>query len=204
MVKPDLIEPRHEKTVFCFCICENKDADQLRGNREADQRLCFPYTDSTIPYFLNTKFQASSHLLWLYNPVCVRPGRKKTGFLTTRLNLSIKLNSTIRPVLFLLTSDLVLCFACFGVSFFKCFLCVLMIFVRLRELSGNLLGESCSFSLPYVLFLVFKHCNFGYFPLWFRGPGLGSHFISSWSFLISYFPHDQSVESVHFQTVIFY
>ena len=24
-----------------FCICENKDADQLRGNHEADQRLCF-------------------------------------------------------------------------------------------------------------------------------------------------------------------
>ena len=22
-----------------FCICENKDADQLRGSREADQRL---------------------------------------------------------------------------------------------------------------------------------------------------------------------
>ena len=32
-----------------FCICENKDADQLRGNREADQRLCFRYTDSKIP-----------------------------------------------------------------------------------------------------------------------------------------------------------
>ena len=32
-----------------FCICQNKDADQLRGNREADQRLCFCYTDSTIP-----------------------------------------------------------------------------------------------------------------------------------------------------------
>ena len=32
-----------------FCICENKDADQLCGNREADQRLCFSYTDSTIP-----------------------------------------------------------------------------------------------------------------------------------------------------------
>ena len=32
-----------------FCICENKDADQLRGNREADQRLCFRYTDSTTP-----------------------------------------------------------------------------------------------------------------------------------------------------------
>ena len=32
-----------------FCICENKDADQLRGNREADQRLCFRYIDSRIP-----------------------------------------------------------------------------------------------------------------------------------------------------------
>ena len=32
-----------------FCICENKDADQLRGNHEADQRLCFRCTDSTIP-----------------------------------------------------------------------------------------------------------------------------------------------------------
>ena len=41
-------EPRYEKIVFFF-ICENKDADQLRGNREADQRLCFRYTDSTIP-----------------------------------------------------------------------------------------------------------------------------------------------------------
>ena len=27
-------------------------------------------------YFLNLKFQASSHLLWLYSPVCVGPGRK--------------------------------------------------------------------------------------------------------------------------------
>ena len=32
-----------------FCICENKDADQLRGNREADQRLCSRYTDITLP-----------------------------------------------------------------------------------------------------------------------------------------------------------
>ena len=31
-----------------FCICENKDRDQLRGNRKADQRLCFRYTDSRI------------------------------------------------------------------------------------------------------------------------------------------------------------
>ena len=32
-----------------FCICENEDADQLRGNREADQRPCFRYKDSIIP-----------------------------------------------------------------------------------------------------------------------------------------------------------
>ena len=31
-----------------FGICENKDEDQLRGNCEADQRLCFRYTDRTI------------------------------------------------------------------------------------------------------------------------------------------------------------
>ena len=32
-----------------ICICEIKGADQRRGNREADQRLCFRYMDSTIP-----------------------------------------------------------------------------------------------------------------------------------------------------------
>ena len=41
-----------------FYICENKDSDQLRGNREADQRLCFRYTDSTIP--LLSKSEISS------------------------------------------------------------------------------------------------------------------------------------------------
>ena len=43
-----------------FCICENKDADQFRSNREADQRLCFRYIDSTIP--LLSKSEISS--LW--------------------------------------------------------------------------------------------------------------------------------------------
>ena len=32
-----------------ICIGKNKGADQLRSNCEADQRLCFRYTDSTIP-----------------------------------------------------------------------------------------------------------------------------------------------------------
>ena len=44
----ETFEPPHGKTKT-ICICENKGADQLRGNREADQRLCFRYTDSTLP-----------------------------------------------------------------------------------------------------------------------------------------------------------
>ena len=31
-----------------FCLCQNKGADQLRSNCEADQRLCFRYSDGTI------------------------------------------------------------------------------------------------------------------------------------------------------------
>ena len=54
-----------------FCICENKDADQLRGNREADQRLCFRYIDSIIPLISKSEVSSSSYLLWLYSPVCV-------------------------------------------------------------------------------------------------------------------------------------
>ena len=49
-----------------ICIGENKGADQLRGNREADMRLCFRYTDSTIPPLLNYKissFQPASVLV---------------------------------------------------------------------------------------------------------------------------------------------
>ena len=57
-----------------ICIGENKDANQLCGNREADQRICFRYSDSTIPPLLNSK--ASSLLLCLYSPVCVGPVRK--------------------------------------------------------------------------------------------------------------------------------
>ena len=38
-----------------ICICENKDADQLRGNREADRRLCFRYTGTTIPLLLKSR-----------------------------------------------------------------------------------------------------------------------------------------------------
>ena len=32
-----------------FCICKNKDADQLRSNCAANQRLCFRYMDCATP-----------------------------------------------------------------------------------------------------------------------------------------------------------
>ena len=41
-----------------FRICGNKDADQLRGNREADQRLCFRYRESTIPLLSTSKISS--------------------------------------------------------------------------------------------------------------------------------------------------
>ena len=51
-----------------ICIGENKGADQLRSNCEADQRLCFRYMDSTIPLLSkskNSRLQPSSVLVQL-------------------------------------------------------------------------------------------------------------------------------------------
>ena len=41
-----------------ICIGENKGADQLRSNCEADQRLCFRYTDSKIPLLSKSKISS--------------------------------------------------------------------------------------------------------------------------------------------------
>ena len=49
-----------------FCMCENKGADQLRSNYEADQHLCFPIKASTV----------TVPLLCLWSSVCVGPVRK--------------------------------------------------------------------------------------------------------------------------------
>ena len=65
-----------------ICICENKDADQLRGNREADQRLCFSYTDSTIIIPLLFKSEISSFLPASVN---VQPDLCRTSSETTLL-----------------------------------------------------------------------------------------------------------------------
>ena len=60
-----------------FAFAKSKAQMQLHSNPAA--RFC--YTDSTLSfYFLEPKFQASCHLLWLYSPVCVGE-TPKTGFL---------------------------------------------------------------------------------------------------------------------------
>ena len=41
-----------------ICIGENKGADQLRSNCEADQRLCFRYSDSTIALLLKSEISS--------------------------------------------------------------------------------------------------------------------------------------------------
>ena len=41
-----------------FCLSENKGADQLRSNCEADQRLCFRYTDNTILLLLKSEISS--------------------------------------------------------------------------------------------------------------------------------------------------
>ena len=70
-----------------FCICENKDTDQLRGDGTADQRLCFHFIGSTIP--LLSKSEISS---LRPSSVVVQPGLRrtwsetlKTGFHVMRL-----------------------------------------------------------------------------------------------------------------------
>ena len=57
-----------------ICVCENKDADQLRSNCEADHRLCFRYKYSTIPLLLESEI--CNVFLSMYSLVRVGPGPK--------------------------------------------------------------------------------------------------------------------------------
>ena len=55
-----------------FRIRESKDADRLPGKPIG--AFVFAVQIVQFLFYLNTKFQASSHLLLLYSPVCVGPG----------------------------------------------------------------------------------------------------------------------------------
>ena len=96
-------------------ICENKDADQLRGNREADQRLCFRYIDSTVPLLSKSEISSLKP-----SSVAVQPGLCGTRSETRMLVFSGR-GSYIVDMTLLFLNDLCtscLCTATIYVKFF--------------------------------------------------------------------------------------
>ena len=81
---------RSLKSKPAFCICENKGADQLRGNSAADQRLCFCYIASAIPLFPKSEISNLSPSSVAVQPCLCQTWSEnpKTGFLAMRLILS--------------------------------------------------------------------------------------------------------------------
>ena len=69
-----IFEPRHEKTSFLHM----RKQTQISFVVTAKLISAFVFTRRIVQslYFRNPKFQASSHLLWLYSPICVGPGLK--------------------------------------------------------------------------------------------------------------------------------
>ena len=68
-----------------FCICKIKDAD-----READQRICFRHTDSTIPLLPKSEISSLSPSSVNVQPDLCQTWSEtpKTGLLRTRLIFS--------------------------------------------------------------------------------------------------------------------
>ena len=68
-----------------YCLCENKGADQLCSNCEADQRLCFRYRNSTISHLLISKISNFLHSSGTVQASLCRTGSEfpKTGFLAS-------------------------------------------------------------------------------------------------------------------------
>ena len=59
-----------------LCICENNGADQLCTAQLICDIVFAPYIVQSL-VCLHLRFHASSHLLWLYSPVYVKPGGRQ-------------------------------------------------------------------------------------------------------------------------------
>ena len=70
-----IYEPRHEKIGF-FAYAKTKTQISFAETAKLISAFVFALYIVQSLYFLNPKFQASSHLLSLYSLVCVGPGRK--------------------------------------------------------------------------------------------------------------------------------
>ena len=69
------MSPVKRKPAFCIC---KKTKTQISFAVTAKLISAFVFATRIVQplYFLNTKFQASSHLVWSYSLVCVGPGQK--------------------------------------------------------------------------------------------------------------------------------
>ena len=76
-----------------FCLFENKGTDQLRSKCEADQRLCFRYTDSKIPLLLISKISSFQPASVTVFPVV---GNPEDRFRASRLIFFITLTCPYR------------------------------------------------------------------------------------------------------------
>ena len=70
-----LFEPRREKTGI---LHNAKTKTQISFAVTTKLISAFVFATRIVQslYYLNPKFQSTSHFLWLYSPVCVGPGRK--------------------------------------------------------------------------------------------------------------------------------
>ena len=68
-------EPRYEKNRL-FAYAKTKTQISFAVTAKLISAFVFATRIVQSLYFLNTIFQASSHLVWLYSLVCIGPGRK--------------------------------------------------------------------------------------------------------------------------------
>ena len=83
-----------------FCLCENKDIDQLRSICEADQRLCFRYTDSIVSRLFKSEISSFSPAsVTVQIGFCLTKSKTpKTGFLASWLSHDFSLTALRLPV----------------------------------------------------------------------------------------------------------
>ena len=70
-----IYEPCYEKNRL-FAYAKTKTQISFAVTAKLISAFVFATWIVQLLYFLNTKFQASSHCLWLYSPVYVGPGQK--------------------------------------------------------------------------------------------------------------------------------
>ena len=71
-----------------ICIGGNKGADQLRDNREADQRLCFGNTDCSTPFFPKSEISQIVGFL-IYRLLCHRASNR--FFVSGDVNICVEI-----------------------------------------------------------------------------------------------------------------